>query len=58
MQLEHQKTKVSLSFGVLIAIHIGIFTKNGKSGHVFLKTEDFEIKRVDGRQLLKMEVFH
>ena len=32
------------------------FTKNGKFGHVSLKTGDFEIKREDGRQPLKTRV--
>ena len=58
MQLKHQKTKVTSSFGVLIEIHIGIFTKNWKFGYVSLKTRDFKIKREDRRQPLQTQVSH
>ena len=58
MQLKHQKMKVTSSFGILIVIHIGTFTKNWKFGHVSLKTRDFEIKWEVGRQPLKREVSH
>ena len=51
MQLKHQKTKQ-------LAIHIGIFTKNQKFGHAYLKTGDFKIKREDRRQPLKTGVSH
>ena len=47
--VKHQKTKQP-------AIHSGIFTKNLKFGHVSLKMGDFEIKREDRRQPLKMGV--
>ena len=47
-ELQHMRS----NFG----IHIGIFIKNLKFGHVSLKTGDFEIKREDGRQPLKTGV--
>ena len=47
MQLKHQKTKVTSSFGVLIAIHIGIFTKN--SNLDMFSSKKREMLRSNGR---------
>ena len=61
-ELSSQSGRLPLKTGELehmrnnFVIHVGIFIKKLKFGHVSLKTGDFEIKREDGRQPLKTGV--